>query len=67
MLNLFEGSKAQTRTTDIVQRRKDALQLAAVDGKPRQQASSVQAAGELTAQEAWELEKRKRAQRRQAA
>lgn len=67
MLNLFEGSKASEKSSDIAQRRKDALAVAAVQGKPRQQAAAVKAAGDLTPTEAWALEKRKREQRRVAA
>jgi len=67
MLNLFEGSKASEKSSDIAQRRKDALEVAAVPGKPRQQAAAVKAAGDLTPTEAWALEKRKREQRRVTA
>jgi len=67
MLNLFEGSKATNRTADITARRKGNLEVAAVQGKPRQQSSAVKPAGELSPRELWELEKKQRQQRREAA
>jgi hypothetical protein len=64
MLNLFEGSKATDKTVDLTQRRKAALESASVNGKPRQQSGAVKAASDLTAAEAWELEKQRRARAR---
>ena len=67
MLNLFEGSKTDTRPVATTARRKAALEVAAVTGKPRQQASAVTPAGDLTPAQEWELEKNRRPQKQRAA